>query len=340
MTDQQWKRALELYEAAVELPATAALALLESSNEEPGVLQRVEKMLRSSGSPDVSSALPPPGRFAGCVIGRYDVLSLLGRGSTGEVYAGRDRELDRPVALKIMSDEYATLDSSAQRFVREAQASSALNHPNIVTTHEVVTWKSRPVIVMELVEGKSLRDLCGQPLAPKTVNRIALQIMQALAFAHSKGIVHRDLKPENVIVRPDGYLKVLDFGLARRTLVEKGSGEVSSTAGLPIGTLRYMSPEQCRGEPATAGSDVFAAGILLYELAAGRHPFHADSPLDTAHAIAWAEPRPLREISSEVRPVIDGLVTRMLAKNALTRPSAAEAVEGLTASAPVTSAPA
>jgi serine/threonine protein kinase len=332
VTDQQWKRALELYEAAVELPATAASALLESSTEEPAVVQKVNTLLQTPAALDVTFGSRSTARFAGCVIGRYDVIHLLGRGSTGEVYAGRDRELGRPVALKIMSEEYASMNSSARRFIREAQASSALNHPNIVTVHEVITWNSWPVIVMELVEGKPLRALCGEPMPVGTAVPIAAQMMRAIATAHANGIVHRDLKPENVVVRPDGYVKVLDFGLARRSFVEASSGtggEGSSTAGLPVGTLRYMSPEQCRGEPATAASDVFAAGIVLYEMLAGCHPFHADSPLETAHAIARTQPRPLKQRNPDLSSTLQMLVARMLEKDSGARPSSQEVADAL-----------
>lgn len=331
MTDQQWKRALELYETAVELPEMAVQSFLDSSAEEPAVVQKVNQILSMTRAPAVVSFTRSPTAYAGIAIGRYDVIDLLGRGSTGEVYAGRDRELGRPVALKIMSAEYATLRSSSQRFLREAQASSALNHPNIVTIHEVITWNSLPVIVMESVEGKPLRALCGDPMPMETAVPIAVQMMKALAIAHANGIVHRDLKPENVIVRPDGYVKVLDFGLARRSFVQAAADgdEGSSIEGLPVGTLRYMSPEQCRGESATPASDVFAAGIVLYEMLAGKHPFYADSPLDTAHAIAWIEPRPLRQVDPEVLASLDHLVQAMLAKDAGARPSSEQVVRQL-----------
>ncbi len=364
MTDQQWRRALELYETVADLPLPAAQALLQSAPDEPAVVHKVNEILSETGQEDVISVRQPAARYAGIVIGRYDVMELLGRGSTGEVYAGRDRELGRRVALKIMSAEYATLRSSSQRFLREAQASSALNHPNIVTIHEVITFDASeeqaqnghaeaaafrkvpdpfggtaralcalPVIVMELVEGKPLRALCGNPMPVDAVVPLAVQIMRALAVAHASGIVHRDLKPENVIVRPDGYVKVLDFGLARRSFLQASAvaGGGSSTEGLPVGTLRYMSPEQCRGESATAASDVFAAGIVLYEMLAGRHPFAADSPLDTAHAIAWTEPRPLRQAKPGVPDLVGQLVQSMLAKDAAARPSSEQVVKALDA---------
>jgi serine/threonine protein kinase len=162
---------------------------------------------------------------------------------------------------------------------------------------------------------------------------IASKMMRALAFAHSTGVVRRDLKPENVMVRSDGVVKILDLGLARRTtIVESARQNISLWAGLPVGMLRYMSPEQCRGEAATPASDVFAAGIILYEIIAGRHPFHADSPLDTAHAIVWSSQPPLNQERSDLPLWIEPLIMKMLAKDAQARPSAL-AVAGALATA-------
>lgn len=289
MTTLQWQRVLQIYESAWALPPDAATSLLDSLDEDPEVVKEVQALLQEDRRAlSDSAAAPrevPEARYAGCSVGRYDVVALIGRGSNGDVYSGRDRELARRVALKFVSPEYAGTGSTKARFIREAQAAAALNHPNIITVHEVITWRSSPVIVMELVEGANLRALCRQPLPLARAIYIGSQFMQALAFAHANGIVHRDFKPKNVMVRPDGYVKLLDLGLARRTIPGAARQNLSSTAGLPVGTLRYMSPEQCRGEPATAASDVFAAGIVLSEMITGRHPFHSDSPLDTAHAI-------------------------------------------------------
>jgi serine/threonine protein kinase len=255
-------------------------------------------------------------------------MALVGRGSTGDVYSGRDRELDRPVALKFMTADYGEAGKGARNFVREAQAASALNHPNIVTVHEVIMHESSPVIVMELVEGTALRNLCGTALPLPRALQIASQILQAVAFAHSRGIVHRDLKPENIIVRSDGYVKVLDFGLARQTM-SSGALRQSSNLGLPVGTLRYMSPEQCRGEQATAASDVFSAGIILYEILTGQHPFYDESPFGTAHAILESEPEPPAKRTARLPAGLNTLILGMLAKRAADRPSAQESAAAL-----------
>jgi serine/threonine protein kinase/WD40 repeat protein len=334
VTDAQWKRALELYETFCDVPHPVALAKLDVLGEEPAIVREVTKLLRGIHEPCAAviqldpPGMPEPGRYTGTVFGRYEILGLIGRGSTGEVYTGRDRELDRLVALKIMSRDEVYGSAGTQRFVQEAQAASALNHPNIVTVHEVTVMGAVPIIVMELVEGESLRLVCERPMALAKARAVALQIVQAVTFAHSKGTVHRDLKPENVIVRSDGYVKLLDFGLAQRSFLDAESPG-SIDAGLPVGTLRYMSPEQCRGEPATTASDVFALGIILYEMFAGRHPFAADSPLDTAHAIVCEEPPSPSRWNRGITSELETLILRMLAKDPDERATCQEAYAGL-----------
>ena len=194
---------------------------------------------------------------------------MLGRGGMGEVWSARDLELDRPVALKFLR-AHTALEMDAARIVREAQAASALNHPNIVTIHGVVRSEGIAAIVMELVEGSSLATLRNAPVALEKVLAIGSQIAQALAAAHAHGIVHGDIKPENIVQRHDGYIKVLDFGLAHRVIA--GGMSAARAPGLG-GTMRYMSPEQARGESLTPASDIFSFGLVLFELAAGRHPF-------------------------------------------------------------------
>jgi eukaryotic-like serine/threonine-protein kinase len=330
MNDSQWDRAFDLYEATVELAPDRARDKLNSLSDDPEVIHEVMAMLATLNreEPAIERDSAPASK-SGLRIGRYEVMELLGCGATGDVYKGRDSELGRPVALKFMTMESTAADSAARRFLREAQAASALNHPNIITVHEVIAYESWPVIVMELVEGRALRESCRQALAPAQVIALGSQILRALAAAHSSGIVHRDLKPENVMVRPDGYVKVLDFGLARQFASPAGSHNLSSNLGLPVGTLRYMSPEQCRGEPATPASDIFAAGLVLYEMSTGQHPFRMDSPLDTAHAIVWTEPAPATKLNSAVPAELNAMILRMLAKDAAMRPGAGEVLRVL-----------
>jgi serine/threonine protein kinase/Tol biopolymer transport system component len=256
-------------------------------------------------------------------IGRYVVLEQLGRGGMGQVFLAHDTELDRPVALKFLSAEAFGGRSGVEMLKREAKALSTLNHPNIVTIHEVIQSGSSFAIVMELIEGKALREHTRAALPPARVAQIGQQIARALAAAHAAGIVHRDIKPENILLRADGYVKVVDFGLARRMDVDNQN----STLGAGAGTVRYMSPEQMRGATVTGASDVFSLGLVLYELVAGRHPFAGTSLLDTAHAIAAKNPAPPSSVNRAVLPRLDALILRMLSKNAASRPAAKDVAD-------------
>ena len=235
----------------------------------------------------------------------------------GYVLSARDTELDREVALKFLTPDI-TMDSDAtQKLLREAQTASALNHPNIVTIYEVIRSGSSIAIVMELVEGESLRQLCEKRLPLEQAIDIGRQIARALAAAHAQGIVHRDIKPENIILRQDGCLKVLDFGLARRV----SNSPENSSGAIGAGTLCYLSPEQARSEPTTSASDIFSLGLVLHELITGRHAFPEDTPLETAHAITTKEPG---ELPGDIPGALRWLIESMLAKAASQRPSAAQ----------------
>jgi Tol biopolymer transport system component len=262
---------------------------------------------------------------AGDRIGRYEIMGKLRQGGMGSVYSARDTDLRRMAALKVLVPGLGATELAAERLVREARAASALNHPNIVTIYEVIRVGGQIALAMELVEGQSLRSYCGE--AQPAVRSVdwGRQIAQALAAAHEHGIVHGDIKPENLMVRPDGYIKVLDFGLARQ-LMPAGQAASTSFSGMPGGTLNYMSPEQTRGERRTHASDIFSLGLTLYELATGTHPFASDSPIDTAHAIAHNEPAFPSKLNAQVTPKLDSLIMAMLAKDPSKRPSAAEVV--------------
>jgi eukaryotic-like serine/threonine-protein kinase len=201
------------------------------------------------------------------------------------------------------------------------EPSAPWNHPNIVTVYDVIHEESEMVIAMELVEGRSLREFCGSPLDPDRVIHFGRQVALALSAAHLKGIVHRDIKPENLIAREDGLVKVFDFGLAREMTAEPGA-ESHSTAALPAGTPRYMAPEQLRGERATAAGDVFSLGVVLYELAAGRHPFDARFTWETAHAIVSRDAAGPDSLNPAIPPGLASLILSMLANESAERPSA------------------
>ena len=213
-------------------------------------------------------------------LGPYEIVGFVGAGGMGEVYRARDRRLSREVAVKILPKDVLRDSDGFARFVEEARAASALNHPGIVTIHDFGEEDGQPYIVMELIEGESLRQrLVYGPVSSKETAALGAQIAEALAAAHEKGIVHRDLKPANVVVTPEGRAKVLDFGLARRSVPRTSRPEDTvatrmkeTAAGLVVGTVDYMSPEQVRGDAVDGRSDIFALGTLLFELLSGRPP--------------------------------------------------------------------
>jgi predicted ATPase len=270
----------------------------------------------------------------GARLGPYEILSRLGAGGMGEVYRARDARLGREVAIKVLPAEWAADPERSRRFEREARAASALNHPNIVTVHEIDDWEGRRSIVMELVSGRTLRAL-DLPLPVASLASLGGQIAQALAAAHAAGIVHRDLKPENIMVRDDGYVKLLDFGLARLDsrlpAATPGPGESGTLPGALLGTPPYMSPEQARGDSVDGATDVFSAGIVFYELAAGRHPFEADPPVAVLSAILTRDPVAPSRLNPAVPPALDELLLGMLQKDPRMRPAAREVEAALAA---------
>ncbi len=261
---------------------------------------------------------------AGTRLSSYEIVRWLGAGGMGEVYRARDTKLSRDVALKVLLPELADDADRLARFESEARTASAMNHPNIVTIYEIGRAEGTSFIAMELVEGRTLRELLVDgPLPAKRVVSLAAQLSEGLAKAHAAGIVHRDLKPENVMVTRDGLVKILDFGLAK--LVRRGfEGSDGSTletmprgthAGTILGTVGYMSPEQASGEPADFRSDQFSLGSLLYELAAGRRAFERPTEAQTLSAIIEAEPAPLRAAAPKLPASFAGIVERCLSKD-------------------------
>lgn len=252
-------------------------------------------------------------------LGHYRIVEVIGEGGMGVVYKAWDTRLDRPVAIKTLTEKRSTDERGRKRFLREARAASALNHPGIVTIHEIGTADDMDYIVMEYLEGQTLTRAIGPTGLPasKAVH-FAIQIAEAMAAAHAAGIVHRDLKPANVMITAAGGAKVLDFGLAKshRAGPSEGSTEsLSLTAdGAVMGTLGYMSPEQAQGEEADHRSDIFSFGALLYEMLAGRRPFVGKSVLGVLEKIVREDPPPLRQVRSDVPSELEGVLRRTLAK--------------------------
>lgn len=257
------------------------------------------------------------------VISHYRLAEELGRGGMGTVYKAYDTTLDRTVVLKLLSPEMIAQEASRKRFLREARLASALDHPNICTIYETAEADKECFIAMQYIEGRTLkRVIAGRPLDIDSILAIALQVADAIATAHARGIIHRDIKSGNIIITPRGQAKVLDFGLAK-LVNEKGQAldaehhaDELTRLGSPIGTPSYMSPEQARGERADHRSDIYSFGVVLYEMAAGRLPFRANSTVDMMHAVIHETPKPLTELNPAVPAALASLVERTMAKNA------------------------
>jgi len=261
--------------------------------------------------------------MAGQKIGPYQITSQIGAGGMGEVYRARDPRLARDVAIKVLPASFSADPDRLQRFAQEARAAAALNHPNILAIYDIGSENGAPYVVSELLEGEMLRDRLriGALSARRAIN-YALQIAHGLAAAHDKGIVHRDLKPENLFITNDDRIKILDFGLAKLTRPETAADsgdaptlQVATEPGLVMGTVGYMSPEQVRGKPADARSDLFAFGAILYEMLSGKRAFRGETTADTMSAILKEDPPQLSETGRNVLPGLERIVNHCLEKN-------------------------
>ena len=254
----------------------------------------------------------------GQTAGRFEVLSHLGAGGMGEVYRARDPRLGRDVALKILPSHLLNDRERLLRFAQEARTASLLNHPNIVTIYEIGQVEGLPFIAMELIEGATLRAVIASGVPPvRRVLQIAAQLADGLAKAHAAGLVHRDLKPENVMVTKDGFVKILDFGIAKLSAADAAASQGAglTQTGLVLGTPGYMSPEQAKGLTLDARSDQFSFGLLLYELVTGRRAFQRDSPVQTMSAVIQEEPEPIEAFAPKTPLPLRWIVDRCLEKD-------------------------
>lgn len=258
-------------------------------------------------------------------LSHYRIISKLGAGGMGEVYLAEDTKLDRRVALKILPTEFANDADRMSRFVREAKSASALNHPNIITIHEIGGTDLTHFIASEYVQGDTLHNLIrDRKLDLKTTLDVAIQVASALNAAHKVGIIHRDIKPDNVMVRPDGLVKILDFGIAKLSTKKADStdGEAptalkdeGTTPGTIIGTAHYMSPEQARGKDVSTQSDIFSFGLVLYEMVTGQRAFTGENALDVIGAILHKEPAPLNQLQPNLPNEIERIINKTLRKD-------------------------
>ncbi|HEV2698951.1 MAG TPA: serine/threonine-protein kinase, partial [Terriglobales bacterium] len=306
MSSERWERTKEILEQALRIAPEERQAYLDSACRADADLRReVESLIAShekAGSRFLGAAAPqvlqltPPGALPpGTKIGQFEILEQLGAGGMGEVYRARDTRLGRNIAIKILPTAFSADSDRLRRFEQEARSASALNHPNIITIYELGRNGTSHYIAMELVEGKTLRELLvsGMPPIRKAIE-IAVQIAEGLARAHEAGVTHRDLKPENLMVSHEGLVKILDFGLAKLASSRGALSDLRTTSmtasGLILGTVGYMSPEQADGRRADFRSDQFSFGLVLYEIVTGKRAFRRSTAVETLAAILRDQP--------------------------------------------------
>lgn len=347
MTPERWQQIQSLYDAALEREPSQRAAFLADAcaTDDPideEMRRKVEALLAANAenrdlllSGKATAILPSqPADHAGQQFGRYHLLSRLGAGGMGEVYLATDTRLERRVALKVLPAEFTQNTDRVRRFMQEAKATSALNHPNIISVYDFGESEVGRFIVMEYVSGRTLRAVIAEDNSLATFLSLSSQMAKAISAAHAAGITHRDIKPDNIMVRDDGYVKVLDFGLARLLQTNTNDSEAptlvqQTTPGTIMGTVAYMSPEQARGEPVSYPSDIFALGIVFYELATGRHPFKSETMVGYLHAITLQTPVPLTKLKPELPVTLNTLILQMLEKEAQARPTASAITQTL-----------
>jgi eukaryotic-like serine/threonine-protein kinase len=338
MNAQRWQQVNDLFHSAVErAPDERAAFLNEACHGDESLSREVKSLLASyertqnfiespafEVAPELLTNENRTSALVGELIGHYRVESLIGVGGMGEVYLARDAGLGRKVALKLLPHRLIADETQLSRFKAEARSASALNHPNILTVYEIGQEGSRYFIATEFIEGLTLRaSLASGRMNLHDALEIAAQVASALAAAHEAGVVHRDIKPENIMLRPDGYVKVLDFGIAKLTELRSASDddELGTTAvfqtrpGLLLGTTRYMAPEQARGQAVDARSDIWSLGVVIYEMLAGTPPFRGETPSDCIASILTTELPPLSGVLSDIPPKLESILQKALRKN-------------------------
>jgi serine/threonine protein kinase/TolB-like protein len=328
----RWQQVEGLFLAAVELPPGDRAAFLDEHCEgDPELRAEIESLVQSADMapefldrPILDSVKKiveePPSTLAPHTrVAEYEIVSLLGAGGMGQVYLARDARLKRQVAVKILSPQLTQNAQALRRFEHEAQSASALNHPNILTIFEFGESNGIHFMVSELVEGQTLRQrLTARNLGVPEALDIASQVAGALCVAHEVGIIHRDIKPENIIIRPDGLVKLLDFGIAKLAenhVLHRTRGSDMTIAGLVMGTLKYMSPEQARGITIDRRTDIYSLGAVLYEMLAGREPFQGETTSDLIAEILKSDPPPLEGPAPNFYPELQSILSKAMCKD-------------------------
>ena len=337
MEPERWQHIDQLFHQALKHePSLRSGFLHEACAGDERLRSEVEELLSSHDQAHSFIETPASGLAAellakghaglkvGQTVGHYEIVSVLGVGGMGEVYLAHDSRLGRQVALKLLGSHFTVDAERVRRFEQEARAVSALNHPNIVTIHEIGSNVDAQFIVTEFVQGQTLRQRMSEgAITPRLALDVAIQVATALEAAHAAGIVHRDIKPENIMLRTDGYVKVLDFGLAKLTERRASSvdfaalttAKVQTRSGLVMGTATYMSPEQARGLGVDVRSDIFSLGIVIYEMLAGHPPFDGPTTSDVIVSILEKDPQPLRQSSPDIPIELEWMVKKALAKD-------------------------
>ena len=336
--EDKWQKVREIFDGALRYkPEERRKFILQACGEDQTLLAEVESLFSSLGSADGFLETPAVGMVAdvfesetkklesGKKIGHYEIIKQIGAGGMGEVFLARDKKLDRQVAVKILNEQFSKHESNLQRFIREAKSASVLNHPNILVVHEIGESNEAHYIISEFIQGKTLRErLTESALSHTEVLDIAIQTAGALAAAHEAKLVHRDIKPENIMIRPDGFVKILDFGLAK--LVEQKNQSIlgleSSTVkqsptakGVILGTINYMSPEQARGKDIDERTDIWSLGVVLYEMLTDKTPFAGETTSDTISAILNKNPAPISASVPDVPKELERIVSKTLRKD-------------------------
>src|SRR6266498_2673865 len=314
MTPERWQQLKQIFQSALERNPAERSAFLSQAGDsiEAMAAEAATEMLDDDQAVSI----------VGKQISHYQVVSRIGRGGMGEVFLAHDTSLGRKVALKLLRSDFTRNEERLRRFQQEARAASALNHPNILTIYEIGHDGSLHFMATEYVEGETLRQHLSR--ARITVGQtldVGVQVASALAAAHQAGIIHRDIKPENIMLRTDGNVKVLDFGLAKLTepkTIETAAPtlpQVETAPGVVMGTFSYMSPEQARGLAVDTRTDIWSLGVMIYEMATGRQPFEGETASDVMSLILQKEPLPLAHSWPEVPAELERIVRKALRKD-------------------------